>query len=57
MISLDMLIALQSPAGVALLAELATADVSDANTLRLLSELRKHHPVDIAAAALETTRL
>ncbi len=48
---------LQSPAGAALLAELETVDLSEANTLRLLTALRKHHPADLAAAALETTRL
>ena len=57
MLTLDTLRVLQSDAGAALLAELAEADLSDANTLRLLTDLRKQHPANVAAAALETARL
>lgn len=56
-ITLLTLRALQSPAGAALLAELAEADLSEANTLRLLTDLRKRHPPEIASAALEMARL
>ncbi len=56
-INLHTLRALQSPAGADLLAQLASVDLAEANTLRLLTELRKDHPTDIAAAALETARL
>ena len=57
MITLKTLRTLQSPAGAALLAELASADLSDANTLRLLTDLRKSQSAELAAAALETARL
>src|ERR1700694_567731 len=57
MITLQMLHDLQSPSGAALLAEVAAADPSDATTLRLLMDLRKRHPAELAAAALETARL
>ncbi|MCC7451784.1 MAG: SAM-dependent methyltransferase [Anaerolineae bacterium] len=56
-INLHTLRFLQSDAGTDLLNELKTADLSDANTLRLLTDLRKRYPADIAAAALETARL
>jgi len=56
-INLHTLRFLQSDAGTDLLNELNTADLSDSNTLRLLTELRKRYPADLAAAALETARL
>lgn len=39
------------------MAALSHADLSDANTLKLLTDLRKKHPTELAAAALETARL
>jgi SAM-dependent methyltransferase len=48
---------LQSEAGAQLLTELATADLSDKNTLPLLTRLRKTWSPEVAAAALETARL
>ncbi len=57
MITLETLRALQTDAGAELLAELTGADLSDANTLALLTRLRKRNPAEIAAAALETARL
>lgn len=51
---------LQSAAGINLLAELQTADpqaLSDTNTLKLLTGLRKRYSPDNAAAALETARV
>ncbi|HLY24741.1 MAG TPA: hypothetical protein VKQ72_00285 [Aggregatilineales bacterium] len=57
MITLDSLRALQSEQGTRLLAELATADLSEKNTLALLTHLRKTWSPEIAAAALETARL
>ncbi len=56
-INLHTLRFLQSDAGTDLLAELKTADLSEANTLRLLTDLRKRYPADMAAAVLETARL
>lgn len=53
MFSVEILAALPSD----LLAELAQADLSAANTLPLLTQLRKIYPLEIAAAALETARL
>jgi SAM-dependent methyltransferase len=48
---------LQSAHGTDLLESLKNADLSDANTLRLLTQLRKQIPADIAAAALEIAKL
>lgn len=48
---------LTSPDGAALLARLATQDLSDAHTLALLTRLRREHPPAVAAAALELARL
>src|SRR3954471_25033947 len=57
MITLDSLHFLQSDAGAELLATLKNADLSDANTLKLLTDLRKRYSPEYAAAALETARL
>jgi hypothetical protein len=57
MLTLATLRDLQSPAGAALLYELGQADLTDENTLRLLTALRKAHPAPLAEAALETARL
>lgn len=48
---------LGSAAGEALLNHLATADLSDKNTLTLLTRLRREYPPEQASAALETARL
>ena len=48
---------LVSDAGARLLADLATADLSDSNTLALLTRLRRHHTPEQAGAALEQARL
>lgn len=48
---------LTSNEGEALLNRLSQDDLSDANTLKLLTHLRKDYPADQAAAALETARL
>jgi SAM-dependent methyltransferase len=48
---------LASPDGRAILARLASADLSDANTLLLLSELRRVVPPEMAGAALTLARL
>jgi protein-L-isoaspartate O-methyltransferase len=48
---------LTSPAGAALLDRLAGEDLSDANTLALITSLRREHPPELAAAALELARL
>lgn len=53
MLSLATLAALEED----LLSQLAQADLSAANTLPLLTQLRKTYPPEIAAAALETARL
>src|SRR5258708_28772258 len=57
MITLDSLRFLQSRAGSELLTRLENADLSDANTLKLLTDLRKEYSADSAASALETARL
>src|SRR5258708_6134252 len=57
MITLDSLRFLQSSAGSDLLTRLENADLSDANTLKLLTDLRKGYSADNAASALETARL
>lgn len=56
-ITLDDLAFLSSEAGVALLARLQGEDLSDANTLRLLSALRREHSATEAGAALALARL
>jgi SAM-dependent methyltransferase len=48
---------LVSPDGCAILTRLASADLSEANTLRLLSELRRVVPPEMAGAALTLARL
>jgi SAM-dependent methyltransferase len=55
MLSLGTFAALQSEAD--LLQSLAANDLSAANTLPLLTRLRKTYPPDVAGAALETARL
>src|SRR5262245_9108190 len=57
MITLETLKFLQSQAGFELLEELKTADLSEANTLKLLTQLRKRYSPENTAAALETARL
>ncbi len=57
MLTLDNIQVLRSERGARLLADLATADLSESNTLMLLTQLRKTWPPDVAAAALETARL
>lgn len=57
MLTLPDLDFLTSAAGIALLARLVAEDLSDANTLPLLSRLRKDYTAQQAAAALETARL
>ncbi len=57
MITLESLRFLQSAEGAALLASLKSADLSEANTLKLLTDLRKRYIPEHAAAALETARL
>src|SRR5258708_22332640 len=57
MITLDSLRFLQSRAGSELLTRLKNADLSDANTLKLLTDLRKEYLADNATSALETARL
>ena len=57
MITLDDLDFLTSEAGSALLARLAEADLSEANTLKLITTLRKTHTLKQASAALTTARL
>ncbi len=53
----DKLPFLTSDAGARLLADLAHADLSDANTLALLTRLRQSYDADHAAAALTLARL
>jgi SAM-dependent methyltransferase len=57
MITLDTLQFLRSDTGTDLLTELASCDLSDANTLKLLTQIRKRYSPDNASAALETARL
>jgi SAM-dependent methyltransferase len=57
MITLHSLRFMQSSAGAELLSHLETVDLAEANTLKLLTELRKEYSADNAAAALETARL
>jgi hypothetical protein len=57
MITLESLRFLQSGQGAELLAQLKSADLSETNTLKLLTDLRKHYSAENAAAALETARL
>jgi SAM-dependent methyltransferase len=53
----DTLAYLQSAAGQALLAELATHNLTEADQLRELTRLRRHYPADVARAAVEQTLL
>jgi len=48
---------LTGPAGRAILARLAASDLSESNTLALLSDLRREMPPDLAGAALTLARL
>jgi SAM-dependent methyltransferase len=57
MITPETLRFLQSDMGTELLAELKTADLAEANTLKLLTALRKRYSAENAAAALEMARL
>jgi SAM-dependent methyltransferase len=57
LITLSTLSFLASPSGEQLLATLAYEDLSDANTLRLLTVLRKDYSPENAGAALELARL
>lgn len=57
MLTLETLDFLTSDAGGRLLETLAAQDLSANHTLTLLTRLRKTHPADHAAAALETARL
>ncbi len=56
-LTLDTFAALMRPAGRAALDRLASADLSDANTLALLTDLRRDLPPDVAGAALTLARL
>ncbi len=56
-LTLPTLAFLTAPAGERLLADLAHEDLSDANTLRLLTRLRRDHSGERAGAALELARL
>ena len=56
-ITLATLSFLTSPSGESLLTRIADEDLSDANTLRLLTSLRKDHSPENAGAALELARL
>lgn len=56
-VSLDTLDFLASSAGAPLLAQLAAEDLSDANTLPLLTRLRRAYTAEQAGAALELARL
>jgi hypothetical protein len=56
-LALDTLTFLTTPAGERLLADLAYEDLSDVNTLRLLTRLRRDHSGERAGAALELARL
>lgn len=57
MITLESLRFLQSAQGAELLQQLKSADLSEANTLKLITDLRKRYSADNAVAALETARL
>lgn len=57
MLTLETLKALQSPAVQAALAALALEDLSDAQTLRLLTRLRRDFVPELAGAILEQARL
>ncbi len=56
-LTLDDLTFLTSPAGAELLARLKDEDLAEANSLTLLTRLRKAYPADHARAALELARL
>lgn len=55
--NLEMLAALQTPAGQALLTDLATRPLTETDLLRELTRLRTHYPADLARAAVEQTLL
>jgi len=57
MLTLESLAFLTSDAGARLLDDLAAQDLDDRHTLTLLTRLRKAHPAEHAAAALEIARL
>lgn len=57
MLTPETLRTLRTPSGEALLRAVAAADLSEANTLRLLTHLRRAVPAPLAEAALETARL
>lgn len=57
MLTLETLEGLQSPSGQAALAALANEDLSDAQTLRLLTRLRRDFVPELAGAVLEQARL
>jgi SAM-dependent methyltransferase len=57
MLTLPLLDFLATEAGAALLAELAPADLSETQTLPLLTRLRKHYSAEQAGAALTMARL
>lgn len=56
-LTLDNITFLASPAGESLLERLALDDLSDANTLKLITQLRKDYSAEQARAALEMARL
>lgn len=56
-LSLDDVTFLASPAGKTLLERLTSEDLSDANTLKLVTQLRKEYTPEQARAALEMVRL
>jgi len=53
----DALTYLQTAAGQALLADLATRNLTEADLLRELTRLRRHYPAELARAAVEQTLL
>lgn len=57
MLTLETLAFLRTPAGTALLAEAAAIAADTPDRLRAISRLRKRHPPELAAAALETVWL
>ncbi|HEY7293777.1 MAG TPA: methyltransferase domain-containing protein [Dehalococcoidia bacterium] len=57
MLTLETLAYLRTPAGAALLAEAAAVVGETPDPLRAITRLRRRHPPELAAAALETARL
>ncbi len=57
MLTLETLAFLRTPAGTALLAEAAAVAAATPDPLRAITRLRKRHPPELAAAALETVHL